>query len=159
MSHPAGPAHRNVANIRPSIPTLSSRSGSSGTPSTPHTPLRQISNSFGSPSSLRAEEECVVIEIGCRYLKVGFAGDAGPKAVINFGPEEQRRAGDYRRWQPGYDKAWRERIHGQRWGEAHELWKMDLRDLDLGLVGDKIERAIRDAYTKFVEAFLILKLV
>ncbi|KAA8575674.1 hypothetical protein EYC84_004791 [Monilinia fructicola] len=146
MSHSTGPAHRSISNIRPSINPL----GGSGTPSTPHTPLRQISNSFGSPSSLRAEEECVVIEIGCRYMHVGFAGDAGPKAVINFGPEEQRRAGDYRRWQPGYDKAWRERIHGKKWGEAHELWNLDLREVDLGLVGDKIERAIRDAYTKYL---------
>lgn len=154
MSHSTGPAHRSISNIRPSINPL----GGSGTPSTPHTPLRQISNSFGSPSSLRAEEECVVIEIGCRYMHVGFAGDAGPKAVINFGPEEQRRAGDYRRWQPGYDKAWRERIHGKKWGEAHELWNLDLREVDLGLVGDKIERAIRDAYTKFVEALQVLVL-
>ncbi|KAB8304786.1 hypothetical protein EYC80_004133 [Monilinia laxa] len=146
MSHSTGPAHRSISNIRPSINPL----GGSGTPSTPHTPLRQISNSFGSPSSLRAEEECVVIEIGCRYVKVGFAGDAGPKAVIDFGPEEQRRAGDYRRWQLGYDKAWRERIHGKKWGEAHELWNLDLREVDLGLVGDKIERAIRDAYTKYL---------
>ncbi|KAK6613043.1 Actin-related protein 10 [Botrytis cinerea] len=146
MSHSSGPAHRSVSSIRPSI---NPQSGS-GAPSTPHTPIRQLSNSFGSPSTLRAEEECIVIEIGCRYVKVGFAGDAGPKAVVNFGPEEQRRAGDFRRWQPGYDKAWRERIHGKKWGEAHELWKLDLRDVDLGLVGDKIERAVRDAYTKFL---------
>ncbi|KAI9648558.1 hypothetical protein NHQ30_003194 [Ciborinia camelliae] len=146
MSHSTGPAHRSVSNIRPAF----NSQGGSGTPSTPHTPLRQVSNSFGSPSSLRAEEECIVIEIGCRYVKVGFAGDAGPKAVVSFGPEEQRRAGDYRRWQPGYDKAWRERIHGKKWGEAHELWKLDLREVDLGLVGDKIERAVRDAYTKFL---------
>ncbi|APA09878.1 hypothetical protein SS1G_05884 [Sclerotinia sclerotiorum 1980 UF-70] len=146
MSHSTGPAHRSVSNIRPSI----NPQGGSGTPSTPHTHLRQISNSFGSPSTLRAEEECIVIEIGCRYVQVGFAGDAGPKAVINFGPEEQRRAGDFRRWQPGYDKAWRERVHGKKWGEAHELWKLDLRDVDLGLVGDKIERAVRDAYTRFL---------
>ncbi|KAK6612180.1 actin-related protein [Botrytis cinerea] len=128
MSHSSGPAHRSVSSIRPSI---NPQSGS-GAPSTPHTPIRQLSNSFGSPSTLRAEEECIVIEIGCRYVKVGFAGDAGPKAVVNFGPEEQRRAGDFRRWQPGYDKAWRERIHGKKWGEAHELWKLDLRDVDLG---------------------------
>lgn len=146
MSHSSGPAHRSVSSIRPSI---NPQSGS-GAPSTPHTPIRQLSNSFGSPSTLRAEEECIVIEIGCRYVKVGFAGDAGPKAVVNFGPEEQRRAGDFRRWQPGYDKAWRERIHGKKWGDAHELWKLDLRDVDLGLVGDKIERAVRDAYTKFL---------
>ncbi|ESZ92498.1 hypothetical protein SBOR_7123 [Sclerotinia borealis F-4128] len=145
MSNPTGPAHRSIEQYRPSIIPQERP------PRPPHTPLRrQISNSFGSPSSLRAEEECIVIEIGCRYLKVGFAGDAGPKAEVDFGPEEQRRVGDYRRWQPGYDKAWRERMHGKKWGEAHELWKLDLRDVDLGLVGDKIERAMRDAFTKFL---------
>lgn len=36
------------------------------------------------------------------------------------------------------------------WGEKHELWKLDLRNLDLGLVGDKIARAVREAYTKLV---------
>lgn len=57
----------------------------------------------------------------------------------------------------GYDKAWRERIGGSSggsgtrgWGEEHELWKMDTRGLDFGLVGDKIERAMREAITKYV---------
>jgi hypothetical protein len=73
-----------------------------------------------------------------------------PKAVVDFGPEEQRRAGDYRKWQTGYEKEWRMRVQGKEWGEAYELWKMDLRNVDLGLVGDKIERAAREAFTKSV---------
>jgi len=141
MSNPSGPPHRNVSNIRP---------GHTGSPTSPHTPLRPISSVYGSPSALRAEEECVVIELGSRYLRAGFAGEAVPKAVIDFGPEEQRRAGDYRQWQTNYYKSWRDRIQGKGWGDAHELWTLDLREVDLGLVGDKIERAIRDAYTKLV---------
>ena len=90
----------------------------------------------------------MVIELGSRYLRAGFAGDAVPKAVIDFGPEERRRAGDYRKWETGYDKNWRKRIQGKEWGESHELWKLDLRTVDLGLVGDKIERAIREAFNK-----------
>jgi actin-related protein len=97
---------------------------------------------------LRAEEDYVVIEIGSRFLRAGFAGDAFPKAVIEFGLEQQRRAGDYRRWQAGYESDWRKRFRGRRWGESYELWKLDLRDADLGLVGDKIERALREAFTK-----------
>ena len=92
----------------------------------------------------------MIIELGSRFLRAGFAGDAIPTAVVGFRPEEQRRAGDFRKWALGYDKNWRTRIRGKEWGEGYELWKMDLRDVDLGLVGDKIERAVRDAYTKCV---------
>lgn len=144
MSSTANPSHRSITNIRPQ-PSQNPTS-----PSSPHTPLRTISSTYGSPSALRAEEDCVVIELGSRYLRAGFAGDAVPKAVIDFGPEEQRRPGDFRRFGAGYAKEWRERIKGKGWGEAHELWQMDLRGIDLGLVGDKIERALREAFTKLV---------
>jgi hypothetical protein len=95
----------------------------------------------------------VIIELGSRYLRAGFAGDAVPKAVVDFGPEEQRRAGDYRKWEVGYDKNWRKRIQGKEWGDAYELWKLDLRTVDLGLVGDKIERAVREAFTKSANGY------
>ncbi|KAG0645240.1 Actin-related 4 [Hyphodiscus hymeniophilus] len=142
MSISSGPAHRSVSSIRPQ-PTVNQ-----GPPASPQTPLRTISSTYGSPSSLRAEEDVVVIEIGSRYMRAGFAGDATPKAVVGFGPEEQRRAGDFRKWEVGYDKNWRSRIVGKEWGDGQEIWKPDLRNVDLGLVGDKIERAIRVAYTR-----------
>lgn len=132
------PSHRNVASIRP--PPLSS----------PHTPTRNISASFGSPSTLRAEEDVLIIELGARYLRAGFACDSSPKAVVDFGPETQRRPGDYRRWDLGYDKLWRDRLSGKRWGEAYELWRPDLRELNLGLVGDRVERAMREVFTQSV---------
>lgn len=138
----AGPAHRSVSNIRPSV------SQSPGVPGSPHTPIRTISSTYGSPSSLRAEEDCVIIELGSRYIRAGFAGDSVPKAIIEFGPEQQRRAGDHRRWQTGHDADWRNRAQGNGYGEAYELWKLDLRAADLDLMGDKIERAVREAYTK-----------
>jgi hypothetical protein len=75
-----------------------------------------------------------------------------PKALIEYGPEQQRRAGDYREWEVDYDKGWRKRIQGNNWGDAYELWKLDLRGVDLDLVGEKIERAIREAFTKSVGA-------
>lgn len=98
----------------------------------------------------------MIIELGSRYLRAGFAGDAVPKAVVGFGPEEQRRAGDFRKWEVGYEKDWRKRIQGNAWGDGYELWKLDLRAVDLGLVGDKIERAVRDAFTKSVDGYAIL---
>jgi hypothetical protein len=142
----SGPAHRSVSNIRPSH--SASQSSATGVPGSPHTPIRTISSNFASPSTLRAEEDCVIIELGSRYLRAGFAGDALPKAVIEFGPEQRRRAGDYRKWQAGYDADWRKRKGDSAWGEEYPLWKLDLRDVNLGVVADKIERIAREAFTK-----------
>lgn len=144
MTSTSGPPHRSVSSIRP-IPT--SNASSTGNP---QTPLRPISSAYGSPSALRGEEDCVILELGSRYLKAGLAGDAVPQAIIDFGPQQQLRAGDYRIWRADYEESWQERTQGESWGEQHELWKLDLRDLDLGLVGDKIERATREAFTKSV---------
>jgi hypothetical protein len=146
MSTISGPPHRSVSSIRPQ-PSIHQ-----GSPSSPHTPLRTISSTFGSPSALRAEEDCIVLEIGGRYIRVGFAGQALPSAVIDFGPEQQRRPGDYRKWEVGYEKEWRKRIQNNGWGDAYELWRPELRGLDLGLVGEKVERAVREAFTKLVGA-------
>lgn len=57
----------------------------------------------------------------------------------------------------GYEKSWRERMGGDKkgWGEEYELWRMDTRGLDLGQVGDKIERAMRDAITKYVHIIIL----
>ena len=65
-----------------------------------------------------------------------------------FGPEESRRVGDYRRWMPGFGERKRKRQRFDDWGDDHELWRMDVRGLDMGLVEDKIERAVREAVTK-----------
>lgn len=143
----ATPAHRSVANIRP-VSEIRSPGAPSASPRTPVRPA-SISN-FSSPSALRAEEDYIILEFGSRYLRAGLAGDALPKAVIGFGPDTQRRAGDYRQWQLGYAADWRQRASGKAWGEEHELWKPDLRNVDLGLVGDRIERAMREAITKYV---------
>ncbi|KAI9746158.1 MAG: hypothetical protein M1818_000839 [Claussenomyces sp. TS43310] len=144
----AWPAHRNVSNVRPTASGLNaSISGATGNL---HTPARTTSSAYGSPSALRVEEDSVVLQLGSRYLRAGFAGDALPKAVIDFGPEEQRRAGDFRQWQVRHDLNWRLRRRGHAGGRFHELWNMDLRTVDLSLVCDKIERAVRKAFTKYL---------
>ncbi|KAI1002119.1 hypothetical protein K3495_g6081 [Podosphaera aphanis] len=139
MTSTPGPAHRTLSNIRSPEPAVA-----------PQTPLRNRTTgiSFGSPSALRVEEECVILELGTRYLRAGLAGSAVPQAIVNFSPEQHRRAGDLRRWSIGYDSSVRSKIDIKEWGEANELWRLDLRDLDLGLISDKIERAVRDAFTK-----------
>ncbi|KAK1999523.1 actin-like ATPase domain-containing protein [Colletotrichum falcatum] len=146
MSSSAAPSlpHRSIANIRtetgPSI----------GGPASPHTPSRTISSTFGSPSSLRAEDDNIVIELGSRFIKLGFAGEPSPKAVLSLGPEQLRRVGDFRTWDPEHNDDWRRRPTGKTWGVEHELWQSDVRTVDLGLVEDKIDRAIREALNKFL---------
>ena len=86
-----------------------------------------------------------MFELGARHFRAGFAGESTPRCTTAFGPEHSRRVGDYRNWMPGYEP--RRRVPGA-WGEDHELWRMDLRTVDLGLVEDKVERAVRDAFSK-----------
>lgn len=115
-------------------------------PSSPQTPNRLISSTFSSPGSgYRQTEEAVIIELGSRYLRAGFEGESSPQCVLTFGPEDSCRVGDYRRWAPGGRK---KEFDIETWGQGHELWQMDLRGLDLGLVEDKLERAVRQAYTE-----------
>jgi hypothetical protein len=136
--------HRSVANIR-------SPTGAGLHQSGPSTPLRSISaipSNFGSPSSLRADEEIIIIEFGTRKLQVGFSGDSVPRGCVWFAPDQQRRAGDFRAWQTDYHNEWKATPADGSWGKGHELWQYDVRGADLGLVGDKIERALREAFTK-----------
>jgi hypothetical protein len=138
--------HRTLSSIRAGGSTNAPGSGS---PSSPSTPLRNIHSAFGSPSSLRAEDEVVVIEFGTRSLKVGFVGDPVPRGFVTFGPEHSRRVGDFRAWQADFQDDWRMRTSGEDWGRDHELWKFDVRGLDLGLVADRVERGLREAFTKY----------
>ena len=136
-------------------PALSSRPKPSRLPSDstlPSTPQRQLSSSnFNSPStSLRETEEPIILSIGSRHLSAGFAGDEQPRCTLSFNAESSRRAGDYRRYAPDYDARPRKRVKLSEWGDDHELWDLDLRKCDIGLVGDKIERATREAFTKYL---------
>ena len=98
--------------------------------------------SYGSPSTIRADDDIIVIELGSRLIRAGFAGDSLPKATLQCGLEEQRRVGDFRAWQ----NAPRGSRHA--WAGEHEIWQYDLRKVDLGLVRDKLDRLLREAFTK-----------
>lgn len=140
-----------MTSIRGGATTSINTAGASSTgggdnPRTPLRPIPPMTPTFSSPSSLRAEDEVLIIEFGARKLRAGFAGDAVPKAAVGFGPEGARRVGDFRRWEVGYVDGWRKR----GWGEEHELWRADVRGLDLGLVGDRLERGLREAFNKWV---------
>ncbi|ORY63966.1 actin-related protein RO7 [Pseudomassariella vexata] len=144
MSTNTGPAlaHRTVSSIRAAREV---------SPNSPHTPIRSLSSGqISSPSSLRADDDVLVIELGCRRLRVGFAGDPVPKRIVSFEGKQARRAGDFRAWEAGYEDDWRKRASGQAWGWEQQLWQLDVRGQDLGLVGDKIERGLREALVKYL---------
>lgn len=136
---------RSVRGTTPRLADLAS------TPETPRTPLQRASSSlYGSPSgNYRAEEEYVVLEIGSRFVRGGFPSESAPRCTLPFGPDRQRRIGDYRQYDPEYSQRRRRRKKGHEWGEDHELYRLDLTKVDMKLVGDKFERAIREAYTKY----------
>ena len=120
-------------------------------PSSPHTPQRTISSAFSSPAtSYRTEEDALVFEFGSRFFHAGFAGDSAPRCTLGFGPEESRRVGDYRRWLPGYNERPRRSKRSEEWGDDYQLWRMDIREVDIGLAEDKVERTVREAYNKYL---------
>ncbi|OJD13284.1 hypothetical protein AJ78_06244 [Emergomyces pasteurianus Ep9510] len=135
------------------------RQGRPPLPGSPHTPQhRQILSSYAgstSPgSSYRHEEDAVIFELGSRYLRAGFEGDSCPICVLGFGPEGGRRVGDYRGWiRTGGQNGTNSRKVSKsvdEWSKSYELWSMDIRDFDIGLFEDKIERTIREVYNKYL---------
>ncbi|KAI9737526.1 MAG: hypothetical protein M1834_009681 [Cirrosporium novae-zelandiae] len=118
----------------------------------PHTPQhRNISSTFSSPgASFRNEDDGLIFEFGSRYFRAGFERESAPRCTFAFTPDEQRRVGDYRKWQCPRPKPRRRVRKLETWGKNYELWKMDVRDVDLGVVEDKIERAVREIHTKYL---------
>jgi actin-related protein len=120
------------------------------TTTSPHTPTRftSVGSNFSSPgSTYRQEEDAIIIELGTRYLRAGFAGESGPQCVIPFSRESNRRVGDYRAYASGYRP---KPTSFERWAQDNELWQNDLGNVDLGLVEDKLERTIREVYNKYL---------
>lgn len=146
------------SNVRPAVrprqPSNLTPAGA-GTPGSPRTPLlgRSISGQFGSPGTpYRSEQEdLVVYELGARHLSAGFAGDSRPRCIHPFTPEEGRRVGDYRTYDGDYERPRKKLRKEEDWGADHELYRVDIRSLDLGLVEDKLERAVRKIHADFLQ--------
>ncbi|KAJ5760480.1 hypothetical protein N7520_007636 [Penicillium odoratum] len=125
-------------------------------PHTPQQPLRSGNTSFASTtspgSSFRNEDDAIIFEIGARWLRAGFEGSSSPVCVVGFGPEQSRRVGDYRGWIEGDSGArpTAQPVDAEDWAREYELWRLDLRQTDLGLVEDKIERAFRETYNQYL---------
>ena len=92
------------------------------------------------------------MEVGSRYLRAGFEGDSSPMCVVGFGKEEGRRVGDYRGWISGRGSSTATQCAKdvEEWLEEHQLWSMDIRGVDIALFEDKIERAFREIYNKYL---------
>ncbi|KAF4547633.1 Hypothetical protein D9617_38g090730 [Elsinoe fawcettii] len=130
-------------------PGYASLSQGPTTPGSPHTPLlsRSLSSQYGSPGSYRVEDETIIYDVGCRHLSIGFAGEPAPRATWTFGPKASRRAGDYSHYVVGAVGA----IQSPQGSTADlELWHYDLINLDLGLVEDKLERALRTLHGRYL---------
>lgn len=133
-------------NVRPPL----SRSRLHPLANTPRTPDRTFSSSpYSSPSFVgRSADDPVILEFGARFLKAGFAADSSPLYCLDFGASEQQRAGDYRQWEYNHEGQLLNQQRRKQEIEAYELWRMDLRTANLGLIEDKIERAVRYLYTR-----------
>ncbi|KAF4587643.1 Actin-like protein [Ophiocordyceps camponoti-floridani] len=132
------PAHRSLYGIRPTPSTQSQ----------PHTPTRSshvLPSSYGSPSTVRADDDFVLVEIGSRFVRAGFAGDSSPKAVLGWSPEQQRRVGDFGAWE-GKGPV----LTTDVWAGDYEIWRFDLRGFDLDLFQHRLDRLLRDAFTRFL---------
>ncbi|PCH08931.1 Hypothetical protein PENO1_004180 [Penicillium occitanis (nom. inval.)] len=123
----------------------------------PHHRNRSMVSSFGSSSSplssFRNEEDAIILEMGARSLRAGFEGESMPMCSVGFGPEESRKIGDYRGWVKSNKGTTEEKVSSldaEEWVKNHELWRMDLREVDLGLVEDKLERAVREIYNNYL---------
>ncbi|KAF9893138.1 hypothetical protein FE257_012549 [Aspergillus nanangensis] len=146
-----------ASDEKPTFTSMSVRHSQSGRPSTPQNQLRSQHSSFPSTSSagssFRGEEDTIIFELGSRWLRAGLEGDSTPMCVVGTGPEDSRRVGDYRGWLRGdatSGKSYPQSATPEEWTDSYELWKMDLRDVDLGLVEDKLERMVREAYNKYL---------
>ena len=131
--------------IRPGLRETSVRQPSGS----PHTPTgRFLSSPQSSPGSysFRAEEDPIIVELDPRGLSAGFQGESAPQCHISFTPQNARRIGDYRIYLSGFRRKRRHDV-AQR-SKDYELWRNDLADVDLGLLEDMLERAVREAYNK-----------
>ncbi|GFF41382.1 actin-related protein 10 [Aspergillus udagawae] len=159
----ATPSTASLDDEKRSLPVntnfpLNLRHNQTGRPSSPHTPQQQLrsnNSSFASTgsggSSFRGEEDAIIFELGSRWLRAGFEGESLPICVVGYGPEDWRRAGDYRGWlKATINTSSSGTVKADEWTGAYELWKMDLRDVDLGLIEDKIERVFRETYNKYL---------
>jgi actin-related protein len=156
MSTPLKSRQVDYFGSRPAARTRPSGSFAPGTPGSPRTPLigRTISGQYGSPGALSREpEELVIYELHPRSISAGFAGESRPRCVHRFGYHlgDGRRVGDFREFSQSPGKKVQRDKDDVRWSESYELYCANVRDLDLGLMSDRLERAVRQIHTEHLQ--------
>lgn len=156
MATPTTSRHADYFASRPVARSRPSGSLAAHTPGSPRTPLlnRSISGQYGSPGSLSREpEEVVIYELHPRSLSAGFAGESKPRCVHRFGYQigDGRRVGDYRDFTGHKNRIPRRDRNDTRWSAHYELFRADVRQLDLELVADRLERAVRQVHTDYLQ--------
>lgn len=156
MASPATARSADYFASRPIPRTRTSGAGLAGSPGSPRTPLagRRISSQLGSPGSLAREpEEVVVYELHARSLSAGFAGESKPRCVHRFGYQtgDGRRVGDFREFLGGQASIAQPNRDFASWAAPYELFQADIRHLDLALVSDRLERAVRTVHASFLQ--------
>jgi actin-related protein len=156
MSTPVTSRHTDYFGARPIARARPSGSFAPGTPGSPRTPLiaRSISGQFGSPGALNREpEELVIYELHPRSLSAGFAGESRPRCVHRFGYHlgDGRRLGDFREFaQKSSSKTKRDK-DDERWSEPYELFRPNVRHVDLALMSDRLERTVRQIHYEHLQ--------
>lgn len=97
------------------------------------------------------QEDVLVYELDARYFSAGFAGESRPRCILPFTPDGGRRVGDYRQYDANYVRQTRKDHLTPDWAQNHELYTTDVRELDLELVEDKLDRALRTAMIDFLQ--------
>lgn len=137
-------------------PSIRSRPPIAAGNASPRTPLvgRSLSGGFGSPAPFSRDlEEGIVYELSPRHLAAGFAGESRPRCILRFGygVNDGRRVGDYRHLVEDNARQQLWSIEDPRWSFDFESYRADLRSLDLGLVHDRLERAVRDIHVNHLQ--------
>lgn len=123
-----------------STPTRNVSLASAGNPRTPLFSRRSTSYQYDSPGrAYQTDDHTVVFAIEPRQLELGLAGDADPRGLVRFSPQLSARL----------DGSIRHAASTPSDSLANwELYALDTRDLDLGLVYDKLERCLRKLFTE-----------
>lgn len=89
---------------------------------------------------LHHSEDLLIFEIGSRLLRAGFANEGTPRCELEWTKEVfWSREGCI----------WSARDKDGEGNGKGELWRGDLRSVEMGVVEDVVERGVRMAYNKY----------
>lgn len=133
-----------TSSLHPTNPLASSRSAASTILQSYTTPGATAAGGASSGGLyLHHSEDPLIFEIGSRLLRAGFANEGTPRCELEWAEEVfWSREGC----------VWSTRDQD---GEGKgELWRGDLRSVEMGVVEDVVERGVRMAYNKYQLSFL-----